>query len=186
MMYVSNRTAVFKSRRKREGKMRASYKLISAVFALALLAAPAMAQQSAKSGKYTGKFTGHLPGGVEQIYELEKGHVFILGPRHGVFLNDVADGFLDKTEVVCPRVIDVVGAVVSAHGYCIMTDKDGDKAFSAWELKGTGPGTAWGTFKWTGGTGKYSGLQGNNTFRGTLIGKTAAEVIVWEGDWRLP
>jgi hypothetical protein len=167
--------------------MRAGYKLISVLFALALLGAPAAAQQPVKSGKFTGKAAFHLPGGVEQIYELEKGHVFILGPVHGVFVNDVADGFIDKTEVVCPRVLDIVGAVVTAaHGYCRITDKDGDKAFSVWEGRGTGPGTAGGTFKWTGGAGKYSGLQGNGTFRVTLIGKTGAEVVVWEGDWRLP
>jgi hypothetical protein len=47
-------------------------------------------------------------------------------------------------------------------------------------------GTGEGTFKWTGGTGKYSGLQGNNTFRDTVIGKTASFVVLWEGDWRLP
>jgi hypothetical protein len=160
--------------------MRAGYKLISALFALALLGGPAAAQQPAKSGKYVGKLAGHLPGGLEQTYELEKGHVFILGPNHGVFLNDVAGGFIDKTEVICPRAIDIVGGVVIAsHGYCIVTDKDGDKAFLMWEGKDGG-----GTFKWTGGTGKYSGLQGNNTFRYTGIGKTEAFVVDWKGEWR--
>jgi hypothetical protein len=165
--------------------MQTSRKLILAIFAIAisgLLAAPAAAQQPAKSGKYAGKYAGHLPGGLEQTYELEKGHVFILGPNHGVFLNDVAGGFIDRTEIVCPRAIDIVGGeVTAAHGYCIVTDKDGDKAFLAWEGKDGG-----GTFKWTGGTGKFSGLQGNNTFRFNGIGKTEAFIVVWEGDWRLP
>jgi hypothetical protein len=162
--------------------MQTIHKLVSALFALALLGAPAEAQPLAKSGKYAGKFAGHLPGGLEQTYELEKGHVFILGPNHGVFLNDVADGFIDKTEVICPRAIDIVnGVVIASHGYCIVTDKDGDKAFLAWEGKDGG-----GTFRWTGGTGKFSGLQGNNTFRYTGIGKTEAFVVLWEGDWRLP
>jgi hypothetical protein len=168
--------------------MRALYKLVSAIFALALLGAPAAAQP-AKSGKYIGKAAFHLPGGVEQTYELEKGHVFVLGPAHGVFLNDVAGGFIDKTEVVCPRVLDIVGGVpVAGHGYCIVTDKDGDKAFLVWQQqgKGTADGTGGGTFQWTGGTGKYSGLQGNNTFHYTAIGKTPSFVVVWEGDWRLP
>jgi len=31
----------------------------------------------------------------------EKGHVYYLGKSQGVFFNDVADGFLDKTEVIC-------------------------------------------------------------------------------------
>jgi hypothetical protein len=170
--------------------MQTSRKLILAIFAVAIcgmLGAPTDAQRPAKSGKYIGKFAAHLPGGVEQSYELEKGHVFIVGPAHGVFLNDVAGGFLDKTEVVCPRVLDVVnGLIVAMHGYCTMTDKDGDKVFLVWEGKDTAPGTGGGTFKWTGGTGKFSGLQGNNNWHGTGIGKTPSFVVVWEGDWRLP
>jgi hypothetical protein len=54
----------------------------------------------------------------------------------------VADGFLDKTEVSCPAVNDIVNGIsIAAHGYCIMTDKDGDKAFLAWRGKGTAPGS---------------------------------------------
>jgi hypothetical protein len=67
-----------------------------------------------------------------------------------------------------------------------LTDKDGDKAFFVWQGKNTAPGTGGGPFQWTGGTGKYSGLQGNNTFHFTGIGKTPSFVAVWEGDWRLP
>jgi hypothetical protein len=162
--------------------MQAGYKLLSALFALALLAPPVAAQQSAKSGKYTGKFIYHAVAGAGQTCELEKGHVFFLGPAHGVFLNDIAKSFLDKTEVICPLLQDIVGGlVIAGHGYCIMTDKDGDKAFLVWEGKNTAPGTGGGPFKWTGGTGKYSGLQGNNTFHYTAIGKTQAFVGVWEG-----
>jgi len=67
-----------------------------AVAVVSLLGATAEAQQLAKSGKYTGKFGAQ---GVGQTYELEKGHVFFVGMYHGVFFNDVADGFLDKTEL---------------------------------------------------------------------------------------
>jgi hypothetical protein len=91
--------------------MRAGYKLIAAIFALALVGAPAAAQP-AKSGKYTGKFAYHALAGAGQTYELEKGHVFFLGPAHGVFLNDAADGFIDKTEVTCPLVQDILHVAV--------------------------------------------------------------------------
>ena len=164
--------------------MTASYKLISALFAIALLGAPAMAQQPAKSGTYTGKWGPHAVG---QTYEVGKGHVFFVGTFYSVFFNDVAGGFLDKTEGTCPGVNDLVNGVsVAANGYCVMTDKDGDKAFFSWQGKGTGPGSYAGTFEWTGGTGKYSGIQGHNTWRGNGIGNTMAASIVWEGEWRLP
>jgi hypothetical protein len=87
--------------------MQISRKLILAIFAVAigsLLGAPTEAQQPAKSGKYTGKFVGHGVPAVLHTYDLEKGHVFLVGQAHGVFLNDVADAFLDKTEVTCPVV----------------------------------------------------------------------------------
>jgi hypothetical protein len=163
-----------------------SYKLTSTIFAVALLAAPAAAQQASKSGKYTGKAAFHPAGG--QTYELEKGHVFLLDMLPGVFLNDVAGGFIDKTEIKCPRAADIVdGRITASHGYCIVTDKDGDKAFLAWEGKDTnGPANGEGTFKWTGGTGKYSGLQGDNTFHYTPWRKAGAGIVVWEGEWRLP
>ena len=164
--------------------MRASYKLISALFAVALLAAPAAAQPLAKSGTYTGKFG---PQAVGEMYDIGKGHVFFVGKFHGVFFNDVAGGFIDKTEVTCPGVNDIVnGVTAAANGHCVITDKDGDKAFLSWQGKGTAPGSGEGPFQWTGGTGKYSGIQGNNTFRYTGIGNTTAFSVVWQGDWRLP
>ena len=170
--------------------MQTSRKLMLAIFAVAisgLLGASAEAQQTAKSGKYTGKFLGHGIPSAGQNYDLDKGHVFFIGPVHGVFLNDVADGLLDKTEVTCPVAEDIVNGVATAlNGVCVMADKDGDKAFLVWRGKGIAAGSNAGTFEWVGGTGKFQGLQGNNNWHGADIGKTGAFTVVWEGDWRLP
>jgi hypothetical protein len=67
-----------------------------------------------------------------------------------------------------------------------VTDKDGDKVITVYQGKGTAPGIIAGDFQWTGGTGKVSGIQGNNAFHVTAIGKNPASWIVWEGEWRLP
>jgi len=67
-----------------------------ALAVVGLFAATAEAQQLPKSGKYTGKYASHLVAEARKVYELEKGHVFILGASNGVFFNDVADGFFDK------------------------------------------------------------------------------------------
>jgi len=172
----------------REGNMQARFTRMFAAFVASaiavLLGATAQAQQQPKSGKYTGKFGNVL---TQQTYELEKGHVYNVQTGHGVFFNDVTGGFIDKADVVCAGVTDVVDGVVRiGSGYCTVTDKDGDKAFLIYQLKGTGIGTSEGTFQWTGGTGKYTGLQGNNIFRPTRIGNTPAASIPWEGEWRLP
>jgi hypothetical protein len=164
--------------------MRTSYKLISAIFAVALLNTPAAAQTLAKSGTYTGKAGGKAVG---DIYEIGKGHAFFVGKYDLVIFNDVAGGFLDKTEWTCPGVSDIVGGITTqAGGYCVGTDKDGDKLFSSWQGKGTGPGSGEGTFDWTGGTGKYAGIQGHNTYRGGGIGNTMGFANVVAGEWRLP
>ena len=113
-----------------------------AVPVVSLLGATVEAQQLPKSGKYTGKYASHLVPEVAQTFELEKGHVFVLTKSQGVFFNDVADGFLDKSEVTCALVSDVVDGIQnSGHGYCIVTDKDGDKAFLVHQAgKGSAPG----------------------------------------------
>ena len=150
-------------------------------------ATSAEAQELAKSGKFTGKYASHQVPEVAQTYELEKGHLFFLGRSHGVFLNDVADGFLDKTEVTCALVNEIVDGVATAiNGHCIVTDKDGDKIFTAYEGKGSAPGIIAGTNQLRGGTGKFTGIQGNNTFHVTAIGKTLSSWIVWDGEYRLP
>jgi hypothetical protein len=53
-----------------------------------------------------------------------------------------------------------------AGGYCIITDLSGDQAYLTWQGVGTpGPdGRLSGTFQYTGGTGKYRGISGDNTF----------------------
>ena len=152
-----------------------------------VLGATAEAQQLSKSGKFTGKYASHQVAEVAQTYELEKGHLYFLGRSHGVFFNDVADGFLDKTEVTCAIANDLVDGVSTAiNGHCIITDKDGDKVFTVYEGKGNAPGIIAGSNQLTGGTGKFTGIQGNNTFHVTAIGKTLSSWIVWEGEWRLP
>ena len=53
-------------------------------------------------------------------------------------------------------------------GVCILTDLEGDKAYTTWQCAGTpGPGGRCpGTWEWTGGTGKYKEIKGSNTFVG--------------------
>ena len=54
------------------------------------------------------------------------------------------------------------------------------------EGKDKSPGVGGGTFHWTGGTGKYSGIMGNGTYRYTAIGKAPAYSVIWEGEWQSP
>ena len=152
--------------------------------ALVLVVSVTAQAQLAKQGKYRGMFSAWSAG---TTHEIEKGHVFFVGAFSGVFFNDVANGFIDKNAVECPGVNDIVnGLSLANHGYCIVTDKDGDKAFQVWKGKDTSPNVGGGDFQWTGGTGKYSGIKGNGTYRYTGISNTPGYSVVWEGEWQLP
>jgi hypothetical protein len=152
------------------------------------LAEPAKAQETGKNplpkqGKYTGKYGWHYTG---TPHEIEKGHVFIHDIYEGTFFNDAGEGFLHESSVVCPATTDLIEGKGTAQGYCIFTDKDGEKAFITWKGK-IDPETGFnGDFQWTGGTGKYTGIQGNNTFRAILIGPTKQGRGIFEGEWKLP
>ncbi len=81
---------------------------------------------------------------------------------------------------------DLTGGKGNAHGVCVVTDKDDDKAFLA--FNGTiDPDTGFnGDYQWTGGTGKYAGMKGNNTFRAIFIGATSEGRGALRGEWQLP
>ena len=140
--------------------------------------------QLPKQGTYRGSFGAQ---GAGTMHELEEGHIFFVGGFNGVFINDATDGFIDKTQVICPGVNDIVdGLSQGLHGYCIVTDEDGDKAFAKWSGVDDTPNVGGGEFQWIGGTGKYTGITGNNTFRYAGIGDTLAYSVIWEGEWQLP
>ena len=72
---------------------------------------------------------------------------------------------------------------ITGHG--IMTDADGDKAFLSWKCEGPAGKGCSGTFDWTAGTGKYTGIQGKNTFQSTNVTGSEGHVA-WQGEYRLP
>ena len=83
------------------------------------------------------------------------------------------------------RVLD--GQQGRADGYCVVTDKDGDKIYSVWSCKGPFPGPCDGDNKFTGGTGKYAGITGGNRFQGVTTAPTSSGYSLFmNGTWQLP
>jgi hypothetical protein len=106
--------------------------------------------------------------GVGKAYEIEKGHYYWVGEFSGTFFNDKGEGSpFHRAGVKCPahNDLDFNNKKSAAAGYCIITDVDGDQAYLSWHNSGDGR-TGPGTFKYTGGTGKYKGISGDNTFVG--------------------
>ncbi len=156
---------------------------ILAGLAVLVLCSSAEAQLP-KDGSFSGKFGWSASGAG---HEIEKNHLFFLGEFNGTFFNDESAGFLDGSSWACPGVNDVVNGVTrAAHGYCIVTDQDGEKAFGSWTSTGTAPGRGAGEFKWTGGTGKYRGLTSGGTFEYVFVSTSMQGYSTIRGHWRLP
>jgi hypothetical protein len=65
----------------------------------------------------------------------------------------------------------------------VVTDTDGDKVTLVWKCAiPNPPGKCEGDFQWTGGTGKYVGIKGDNTFWG-LIPNPPNGFAVSKGTW---
>jgi hypothetical protein len=108
--------------------------------------------------------------GVGKAYEVEKGHLYWVGEFSGAFLNDKGKGSLmDQSGWKCPgfNEVDVNNKKSKAAGMCIVKDTDGDQAYSRWQCEGDGA-TCSGTIDYAGGTGKYQGINGHNTFLGHI------------------
>ena len=102
----------------------------------------------------------------------QKGHVFSQDVYKGTFFNDAGKGFLHESSWVCPaspnsskaRALPVV--IVSSQ------TKTTTRCFSCGRGRSTRQQEFSGDYQWTSGTGKYTGIAGNNTFRATRIGAT--------------
>ena len=108
--------------------------------------------------------------GVGKAYEIEKGHLYWLGEFSGAFANDKGKGSLfEQSGWKCPGFndVDTNNKKNKAAGRCIISDTDGDQAYSTWQCEGDIMMCS-GTFDYTGGTGKYKGINGHNTFLGHI------------------
>lgn len=139
--------------------------LLKAMVLGAALALPAFVQ--AQDWKVIGEFGWFSVGKGHQI---EKGHFYWVGEFSGTFFNDKGPGSLfHRAGVRCPAYFDadLNNKKSKAAGYCVISDTDGDQAYLTWESQGD-PGRIPGTFQYTGGTGKYQGISGKNTFVGVI------------------
>lgn len=71
----------------------------------------------------------------------------------------------ENAAVKCPAYndIDTNQKKNTIAGYCIIADTDGDQAYLRFQALGDTKSNP-GTFEYTGGTGKYKGISGSNTF----------------------
>jgi hypothetical protein len=140
--------------------------------------------QTAKSGDFSGLASFIFP--MTQAVEIEKERWLWGGLANGSFRSDAGQGFLHPSAFVCAALGEMnKTTVVHNNGECSFTDKDGDKAFMMWQCVTCPTDEFRGEFKWTGGTGKYSGLSGEGTYQQATVAPGNGWWLI-KGSWQLP
>ena len=124
---------------------------------------------------------------VGQFKDLGDNHAVSPGVYWGTSFNDAGKGFLHKMAWSCPGVTIIYNGSYVLHGYCVLTDSDGDKIYGKSEGKGPAEGLdIVGVVTYEGGTGKYLGIQGSHTYKCSGIGTDGQAFCRQEASYRLP
>jgi hypothetical protein len=149
--------------------------------ACALIAGSTAGAQPAKQGEDN---VTHIYTYVDKVMKLGDRTV-IFRELSGVSTNDKGSGMLHNLGMRCWGFIDVVENKPSTTGRCVQMDAQGDQVFSTYVNK-AGVGSA--TF--IGGTGKFAGISGEQTFTGytSLKGPDSLNVLILSTHttWKLP
>jgi len=109
-------------------------------------------------------------------------HVVRVLDEDGAIYNADGAPFLNKARYQVAAIID---SGVTGNGYKTFTDADGSKAFAKFTVTESKPPELKGTFQFTGGTGKYTGITGNGTFNLVRL----SDKVAWDelvGDYKIP
>jgi hypothetical protein len=143
----------------------------------------ANAQQLPKSGTFTTQSGWKAIGETTQVAE---GRTYGSGSFWGVVFNDKGSGPLHWGAAVCPYTLAVINGAMSTQGSCSYSDADGDKIFTEWT--GSMPPNAPfdGLHKVTGGTGKFSSIQGKASFRCKTLNANGQYACTHQFEYQLP
>ena len=117
------------------------------------------------------------------------GHVFVLAKSACSWTRPMQIEGVDTKDSRDVNVVDVDDAVSESNGYDVSNMANGDKVFIRFSgtdrsLKGGKP-LSTGTWRYIGGTGKFRGIMGKGTYKGTpdASGNYVSEV---DGEYTLP
>jgi hypothetical protein len=101
-----------------------------------------------------------------RYYEIKEDQALFVGAFAGVMFVETKTGAMDSAQLLCPAMVEInlKDGQQSGEGRCIITTRPGDKVYAMWRCAGEhGTGCA-GTFTFTGGTGRFTGITGNSAF----------------------
>lgn len=134
-------------------------------------------------------FTGQLKGtsSVQTIASLNDrdGHQLMLRASNAV--QTCSDPQFNNTKHSSWSTADLTNGNGTEHGYFTNEHTNGDRSSGSWEGKVTTRDSQVsfeGTWKYTSGTGQFSGITGNGKFKGHMTSPTQTEVS-FEGSYQL-
>jgi len=159
--------------------------LFSAVsgLSLATFCVTASAQPLPKSGSFTIHSGWKAVGETTQPAE---GRVYGAGMFWGVTFNDKGTGPLHNGNAVCPYTLEIIKGGLTAKGQCTWSDSDGDKIFNDYTGAVDASGVFDGLNQFTGGTGKFAGIQGKAPFHCKALNANGQYACTQEFEYRLP
>ena len=129
---------------------------------LMLLSLSFFGRADAKEGTVKALSAWH---GMGMTFLVEENQAFVIGALGGIMFIEGGENDFDAANLVCPATVEIniTSGVRKANGRCVITDVDGDKVFAKWSCNGDHRGCK-GPFNLVGGTGKFRGITGDNTF----------------------
>jgi len=99
------------------------------------------------------------------VTQVGKNEALMVGALMGAVFIDGGHGQLDASSLICPGtiVLNLNTGARSGQGRCVITDKEGDVIYAKWSSRGNEKGMK-GPFNFVGGTGKFMGISGENTW----------------------
>ena len=138
---------------------------VSAMLCVAALSAGAQTKVSAKlqCGKPDVNSSAEVPDAA--------GHMVALTKANCTWPTPLEIAGVKGTTAVDVGVTEVHGSSATGHGYSVTTMENGDKASVSYQgsvmMNKDGSGSFKGTWKWISGTGKFKGITGRGTYKGT-------------------
>ncbi|MEQ1883093.1 MAG: hypothetical protein ABL878_19235 [Burkholderiales bacterium] len=146
---------------------------LTAGFALSALVSPAHA---GKSISWEG--VQYYAGGQIQAVQMEEGHSIILARWEGIHASKDTTSPVHLIRLECAGSIDARrDGTFEANGYCMHTDRDGDKWVGRWWNNNKMPVAKFEVFH---GSGKYAGATGGGTAKCTPLKPGTIDTMVCE------
>ena len=135
--------------------------------------------------KFSGSFSGKSMWQTSVSLKDQPDHDIILGEIAGP--QTCSDENWKDSSITYWSTIDLVAGSGVQRGYYVNVRPNGEADRGTFEGRVSfsgGEGRLEGTWKATGGTGKFSGLAGGGNYRGRLVSPTQVE-MTWDGEYRL-